>query len=193
MTSLAKPVRPIRLYRAGLSGHAYSIELFLSLLFLPFEVIDVDLANGQQRTPEYLPTNPSGQVPVIDDSGFVLHDSDAILAYLARTYGEGHWMPTDTASEAKVQHWLTVLGLSLDHVRTRAISKTLFDVLEPQLAARDFALGDQATVADIAAYTYVAHAPEGGIDMAPYPAIRGWLSRVEALPGFVPIQKQEQS
>jgi len=153
MTSLAKPVRPIRLYRAGLSGHAYSIELFLSLLFLPFEVIDVDLANGQQRTPEYLPTNPSGQVPVIDDSGFVLHDSDAILAYLARTYGEGHWMPTDTASEAKVQHWLTVLGLSLDHVRTRAISKTLFDVLEPQLAARDFALGDQATVADIAAYT----------------------------------------
>ncbi|MCU6502541.1 glutathione S-transferase N-terminal domain-containing protein [Rugamonas sp. A1-17] len=193
MTSLAKPVRPIRLYRSGLSGHAYSIELFLSLLFLPLEVIDGGLANGQQRTPEYPPKNPSGQVPAIDDSGFVLHDSNAIVAYLARTYGEGHWMPTDTASEAKIQHWLTVLGLSLDHVRTKAISKTLFDVLEPRFAACDFALGGQATVADVAAYTYVAHVPEGDIDMAPYPAIRGWLTRIETLPGFVPIQKQEQS
>lgn len=208
MTTVTKPVRPIRLYRSALSGHAHRIELFLSLLALPFEMIDVDLANGQQQTPEYLAKNPFGQVPLIDDNGFVVYDSNAILVYLARTYGDERWMPTDIASEVKIQQWLslaagpvfngpcsarliTVFAYPLDHERAKAVSKKLFDILEPQFAARDFALGEHATIADVAAYTYIAHAPEGGIDLAPYPAIRGWLSRVEALPGFVPMQSTE--
>lgn len=208
MTTVTKPVRPIRLYRSALSGHAHCIELFLSLLALPFEMIDVDLANGQQQTPEYLAKNPFGQVPLIDDNGFVVYDSNAILVYLARTYGDERWMPTDIASEVKIQQWLslaagpvfngpcsarliTVFAYPLDHERAKAVSKKLFDILEPQFAARDFALGEHATIADVAAYTYIAHAPEGGIDLAPYPAIRGWLSRVEALPGFVPMQSTE--
>lgn len=206
MTTLTKPVRPIRLYRAALSGHAHRVELFLSLLGLPFQTIDVDLTNGQQRTHEYLAMNPFGQVPVIDDNGLFLYDSNAILIYLARSYGEEHWLPKDIKSEVKIQQWLslaagpvfngpcsarliTVFGHSLDHGRAVAISKALFDILEPHFAVGKFALGDQATIADVAAYTYIAHAPEGGIDLAPYPAIRGWLSRVEALPGFVPMQK----
>lgn len=210
VTKVTKPVRPIRLYRAALSGHAHRAELFLSLLGLPFEMIDVDLASGQQRTPDYLAKNPFGQVPVIDDNGLVVYDSNAILVYLARTYGEARWMPTDIASEVKIQQWLslaagpifngpcsarliTVFAYALDHEQAKAVSRKLFDVLEPQFAERDFALGAHATIADVAAYSYIAHAPEGGIDLDPYPAIRGWLSRVEALPGFVPMQRTNVS
>ncbi|WP_295959246.1 glutathione S-transferase N-terminal domain-containing protein, partial [uncultured Xanthomonas sp.] len=70
-----RPAAPIRVYSAPLSGHAHRVRLFLSLLGLPFETIDVDLAAGAQRQPAFLALNPLGQIPVIDDSGRVLADS----------------------------------------------------------------------------------------------------------------------
>jgi glutathione S-transferase len=204
----AKPARPIRLYRTPKSGHAHRVELFLSLLSLPYETVDLDMRGGQNRTPEYLGLNPFGQVPVIDDDDLVLYDSNAILVYLARTYGDERWMPTDTLGQVEVQQWfsiaagpifngpcsarlVTLFDAPIDHERARGIAHKLFAVLEPIFAARAFALGDHATVADVAAYTYIAHAPEGGVDLATYPALRAWLERVEALPGFVPMVKSE--
>jgi glutathione S-transferase len=205
-TVLPKPDRPIRLYRMALSGHAHRVQLMLSLLALPFEMIEVDLRGGENRTDAYLALSPFGQVPVIDDNGTVIHDSNAILVYLARTYGGERWMPAGVAGEVAVQQWfsmaagpifngpcaarlVTVFGAPLDHQRAIGIAHKLFAVLEPRFAAGGFALGEQASVADVAAYTYIAHAPEGGVDLAPYPAIRAWLARVEALPGFVPMQR----
>jgi glutathione S-transferase len=60
-------------------------------------------------------------------------------------------------------------------------------VLEGHLTGRRFLVGEAPTIADVAIYTYTAHAPEGGVSLEPYPAIRGWLERIEALPGFVPM------
>jgi glutathione S-transferase len=201
-----KPARPIRLYRSALSGHAHRVQLFLSLLSLPFEMIDVDLRSGQNKLPEYLAMNPFGHVPVIDDDGVVVYDSNAILVYLARTYGDERWMPADALGQAKVQQWFslaagpifdgpcsarlaTLFGAPIDLERARAVARKLFATLEKEFTAREFALGGHATVADVAAYTYIAHAPEGGIDLGPYPALRAWLTRVEGLPGFVPMQR----
>jgi len=201
-----KPVRPIRLYRSALSGHAHRVQLFLSLLSLPFDMIDVDLRNGQNKRPEYLAMNPFGQVPVIDDDGVVLYDSNAILVYLARKYGDERWMPADALGQAKVQQWLslaagpifagpcsarlaTLFGAPVDLERAQASAHRLLATLETQFTARQFALGEHATIADVAAYTYIAHAPEGGIDLGPYRALRAWLARVEGLPGFVPMQR----
>ena len=70
---------PIKLYRSIISGHAHRAELFLSLLGLPYTAIDIDLRAGQQRGAEFLKLNPFGQVPVIDDDGVVVADSNAIL------------------------------------------------------------------------------------------------------------------
>jgi glutathione S-transferase len=204
--ALPKPVRPIRLYRTPKSGHAHRVQLFLSLLALPCELIDVDMKSGQNRTPEYLAMNPFGQVPVIEDNGVVLYDSNAILVYLARTYGNERWMPADIPGQVEVQQWfsiaagpvfngpcsarlVTLFGAPIDLDRAKGIAHKLFAILEPMFETRAFALGDHATVADVAAYTYIAHAPEGGIDLAPYPALRAWLARIEALPGFVPMVK----
>ena len=73
-----------------------------------------------------------------------------------------------------------------DEVIARA--HALFAILEKELAARPFLVGEHATIADVANYTYIAHAPEGNVSLNAYPAIRAWLKRIESLRGFVPMQ-----
>ncbi|PMS15027.1 glutathione S-transferase [Trinickia dabaoshanensis] len=199
---LSRPDQPIRLHAMRLSGHAHRAALFLSLLGLPFETIEVNLAAGEQRHPAFLALSPFGQVPVIEDGETVVYDSTAILVYLAKRYGDPSWLPEDPLGAARVQQWLSmasgpiaygpcaarlvkVFGAQRDHDAAVAISTRLFEVIEPELAKTPFAAGAHPTIADIAAYTYIAHAPEGGISLAPYPNIRAWLARIEALPGFV--------
>ncbi|MDD0972491.1 glutathione S-transferase family protein [Pseudomonas fontis] len=196
----------IKLYRHALSGHAHRVELMLSLLGLPVELVAVDLANGAHKKPEFLALNPFGQVPVIDDNGTVLADSNAIIVYLAQKYGKGQWLPSDPLALAKVMRWLsvaagqiasgpatarliTVFGAPYNADEAITRSHALLKVMESELATRTFLAGSEASVADVAGYSYIAHAPEGNVSLADYPNVRTWLDRVEALPGFVPMQR----
>ena len=86
MPTAAQPARPIVLYTFTLSGHCHRVDLFLRLLGLPVQVVPVDLLTGEQRKPEFLQLNRFSQVPVIDDDGTVVADSNAILTYLALRY-----------------------------------------------------------------------------------------------------------
>ncbi|MFM0034982.1 glutathione S-transferase family protein [Paraburkholderia strydomiana] len=198
----AQPAQPIRLYTALLSGHGHRVKLFLSLLDLPFEVVELNMKAADNRKPEYLALNPFGQVPTIQDGDVTLFDSNAILVYLARRYGDASWLPDDPLGAAAVQRWLslaagqiaygpcaarlvTVFGAPNDHQTAKNIAVKLFDVIEQELAGKPFAAGDHVTIADIAAHTYIAHAPEGGVSLEAYPNIRAWLRRVEALPRFI--------
>ncbi|MBF8703905.1 MULTISPECIES: glutathione S-transferase family protein [Pseudomonas putida group] len=197
---------PIKLYNFPKSGHAHRIELMLSLLKLPTELVFVDLAKGAHKQPDFLALNPFGQVPVIDDNGTVIADSNAILVYLAKKYDNGTWLPEEPAAAARVQRWLsiaagplafgpaaarlvTVFGASFntDEVITRA--HTLLKVIDAELAKAPFLAGNTPTIADIANYSYIAHAPEGNVSLEPYANVRSWLARVEALPGFVPMPR----
>lgn len=195
---------PIKLYRSVISGHAHRAELFLSLLGLPYVAIDLDLRAGQQRQPEFLRLNSFGQVPVIDDNGVVVADSNAILVYLATKYGDESWLPRDPVGAATVQRWLSVaagdiaygpaaarlgkaLGFPVDVEGATRRTERLFSVMEGELASRPWLCGASPTIADVAGYSYIARAPEGGISLKPYPSIRAWLARIEALPRFVPM------
>jgi len=197
----------IVLYRHPLSGHAHRVELFLSLLGLPHKLVDVDLAARAHKAPEFLGKNPFGQVPVIEDGDVTLADSNAILVYLAGRYDKsGAWYPRDALAAARVQQWLSVaagqlaagpatarvikvFGAPLDHARAVAISTQLLPVLDQALASSAFLTGAAPTIADVAIYSYTAHAPEGEVSLEPYRHIRAWVARVEALPGFVPMQR----
>nr|WP_256446222.1 glutathione binding-like protein [Hahella sp. HN01] len=79
--------------------------------------------------------------------------------------------------------------MKLDYDRAKTITESLFRALEPQLSGRDYLAGDRITLADVAGYSYIAHAPEGGVSLQPYPAIRTWLERIEAHPGFVGMKR----
>jgi glutathione S-transferase len=204
---MTHPVLPIRLHGFPLSGHCHRVQLFLSLLGLKADMVTVDLPGGAHKTPGFLARNPFGQVPVIEDGDVTLADSNAILVYLASRYDpSGGWYPRDPVLAAEVQRWLSVaagplaagparariaalFGLDLDVAQARAASCQLFAVLDAQLAGRRFLVGDAPTIADLALYRYTAHAPEGGVALDPYPHIRGWLARIEALPGYVAMKR----
>lgn len=197
----------IRLHRHPLSGHSHRVQLALSLLGLPHELVDVDLLKGAHKAPEFLKLSPFGQVPVLDDNGVTLFDSNAILVYLATRYdADRRWLPLDPKGQADVQAWLsvaagqiasgpaaarviTVFGAKRDAQDAISRAHALLAVMEAQLANRPFLVGNSATLADIAAYSYIAAAPEGNVDLSAYTQVRAWLARVEALPGFVPFQK----
>jgi len=198
--------RPIRLYWYALCGHAHRVELMLSLLGLPFETVVVNIAAGEQKTAAFLAKNAFGQVPVLEDGEVTLADSTAILVYLAKRYDRAaRWLPEDAVHAAEVQRWLAVASSALvqgpsaarrsmfyrQQVDAAACerSRDLFAVLESQLETRDFLVGDDPTIADVALYTYTAHAPEGGVSLEPYAAVRAWLARIEGLRGFVGMKK----
>ena len=200
------PLRTIRLHGHPLSGHVHRAELFMSLLGLPFEKIMVDLTCGEHKQPAFLALNPFGQLPVIEDGDFVLADSNAILVYLALTFdASGRWLPRDAIGAACVQRWLSVAAGQLAHGPAAArvavlfgrpveqgprdAAARLFALMEQQLAAQPFLAAPHPTIADVALYSYTAHAPEGGVSLAPYPQLQQWLARIEALPGFVGMQR----
>ncbi|EKM93859.1 glutathione S-transferase domain-containing protein [Stutzerimonas degradans] len=198
--------QPIKLYRHPLSGHAHRVELMLSLLELPYELVSVDLANGEHKSAEFLAINAFGQVPVIDDNGTYISDSNAILVYLAKRYGGDNWQPQDALAEARIQRWLsvaagqvaygpaaarliTVFGASFNAEEVIARAHTLLKVMDAELARSPFLAGAKPSIADVSNYSYIAHAPEGNVSLDPYPNVRAWLQRIETLPGFVPMQR----
>ncbi|NKB43102.1 MAG: glutathione S-transferase [Alphaproteobacteria bacterium] len=199
----------IKLYRHPLSGHSHRVELFLSLIGQDHELVEVDLLKGEQKGDNFLALNPFGKVPVIDDGsngGPVVWDSNAILVYLARRYAKRTWYPDEPTVSAEIQKWLsvaagdinngpatarlvTVFGAGYDPEQAKSIAYGLFDVLELHLTGRAWLADANPTIADVAGYSYIAHAPEGDVSLKPYPAVRAWLARIEALPGFIPMQK----
>ena len=194
----------MKLYVHPLSGHAHRAQLFVSLLGLQHERIEVDLKAGAHKQPGFLALNPFGQVPVLDDDGVVVADSTAILVYLAKKHRRNDWLPEAPAEAAAVQRWLSVAAGEIAYGPAAARLVTVFGAkfnadevigrahailgkIESHLDQREWLVGTQPTIADVAIYSYVARAPEGNVDLAAYPRVNAFLRRLEALPGFTPF------
>jgi glutathione S-transferase len=180
------------------------VRVFLSMLALPFEEREIDIRRGEQRAPAFLELNPAGQVPVLVEDGRVLCDSHAILVWLAARYGGPQWWPDDPWALAQVMRWLAFsaneihnganllrrhrrLGVPIDvEAVTRRTLDTL-DRLEVHLLEREWLELGRPTLADIACYPYVETLPDTCLSLAPYPALRAWLARIAALPGYRPM------
>ena len=193
----------IRIHSFATSGHAHRAVLFAALAGIDHEVIEVDLAGGAHMQPDFLAMNPAGQVPVIEDGDTIVSDANAILVYLARKYAPS-FIPTDPVQEAEVQKFLTlaagemafgpaaarlitVFGAPLDAEFCQTVATRYLEKIEAHMKGREFLVGDGPTIADVALYSYTAHAPEGNVSLEPYPNVRRLLSNIEALPGFVPM------
>lgn len=197
----------MKLYHHPLSGNAHRARLFLSLLGVPHDLVEVDLMAGAHKRPEFLALNPFGQVPVLEDGDVVVPDSTAILVYLAKKHGGG-WLPDDAQGAAAVQRWLavasgelaygpaaarlvTLFGAKLNADELIARAQLLLTRLEAHLTGRDWLVSTRPTIADVALYSYLYSAPEGNIDLTPYPHVKAFLARIEALPGFVPFARNK--
>src|SRR6476660_71788 len=195
----------IKLYNDELSGNCYKLRLFMGLLELPYERVPVNFHPGREhKSQAFLRINPFGQLPVIDDEGYVLRDAQAILVYLATCYDRTQrWFPAAAHVRGRVALWLTVaeditrsasaarlhdaFGYPFDVDACRSAAHKLFAHIEDHLADgeiedRTWLAGNAPTIADVACFPYIALAPEGGVSLDRYPALRRWIRRVKALP-----------
>ncbi len=195
----------ITLHGTHLSGHTHRVELLLSLLQIPYRFVEAPA--DVRRSPGFLKLNPLGEIPVLQDGSIVLTDSNAILVYLTKRYAPGStWLPEEPVAASRVQRWLsiaaaevrygpakarvaTLWGDPADRGQADEIAGRLLPFMEGHLADRLYLAVEHPTIADLACYSYIAHADEGGISLKPYPAIRQWLSRIESLPGFRPMPR----
>lgn len=197
----------VRIHSYSLSGHAHRVVLFASLSGIHHEVVDVDLPNGAHKLESFLSMNPAGQVPVLEDGDVVISDSNAILVYLARKYAPT-FLPCDPVLEAAVQKFLTlaagevafglcaarlitVFNAPLDADFAHATAAKVLGKLEAHLDGHDWLVDDRPTIADVAIYSYTAHAPEGNVSLEAYSNVRRLLANVEALDGFVSMPRTE--
>lgn len=196
----------MQLHDFYLSGNCYKVRLFLGLIGQKAELLTVDLPRGAQKRPEFLALNPRGQVPVLVDEGQPLVDSQAILVYLARRYAEAHWSPQDAQSQGQIAGWLSLtaneihngvarariglkFGRPVDLDDAQARGRQVLELVDAHLADRAWLVGDQPSIADVAVYPYLALAPEGGLDLAPYHNLDAWFARIRALPGYLDLPR----
>lgn len=196
----------IKLYDNAVSGHAHRVRLFLSILGLEFDSEMVNMREGEHKSPDYLRLSPLGQVPTLVDDDVVITDSCAALVYLAKRYGDSRWLPDDAEGAARVQRWLStasgelyrgpviaraieLFGREFDYDAAMQWSDRLLPWLQDELTERTWLAADHVTIADIAMYSYLRVADEGGLDISEYPAIERWLADVEQLDGFIPMTR----
>jgi glutathione S-transferase len=197
----------LHLYDYLASGNGYKVRLLLRLLGRPYRLTEVDILKGATRTPAFLAKNPNGRIPALEfEDGTVLWESNAILFYLA----DGtRLLPTERLQRAQVlqwmffeqyshepyiavmRFWLHYTGLDDDKLRQRPKKMeggyAALGVMEQRLQAAPYFVGDKLSIADIALYAYTHVAPEGDFDLGRFPAIRAWLARIAAEPGYAPI------
>ena len=198
---------PLILYDMPRSGHAHRVRLLLSLLDVEYEQVMLDMTNGEHKTAEYLKISPLGQVPTLVDGDTVITDSTAALVYLAKKYAATNWLPEDPAGAAAVQRWLSAASGELyrsvvqaragrqfrrdvDFERAEAEATRLFKWMQSELDQRTWLAAGYATIADVAMYSYLRVADEGGLDLTAYLAFMRWMEDIEKLERFEPMARQ---
>lgn len=193
----------MKLYDLDVSGNCYKVRLLASLANIELELVPVDLLSGAHKKPPLSELNPLQQVPVLQDGATVLRDSQAILVYLAGTYGGLAWWPAHARGQAEIVQWLSFAGNEVEHSlcaarlvqkfaapldQAAALAKVprVLAVLDQHLETHDWLAIGRPTIADCAVYPYVALASEGGVSLEGYSHIVQWMARLEALPGYLP-------
>ena len=192
----------MKLYDLEPSGNCYKVRLFCALAKISIDLVPVDFMAGEHKSAKFLAMNRLGELPILDDDGYILRDSQAILVYLAGKYGGEPWLPKDPAQAAKVIQWLStaannvqhgpgdarlvdLFGYKLDKATAIANSNYLLPIFEAHLAKNQWLEMGRVTIADIACFPYIALSHEGGVSLEAYPNIRAWIARIKALPNFI--------
>ncbi len=201
----------MRLYQMQNSGNCYKPRLLAHLLSINLKLLDVDILKGESRTENFLAKNPNGRTPTLEfDDRRCLAESGAIIFYLAE--GTTFW-PEDRLARAQVLQWMFFEQYSHEpYIAVARFWKTIapdcppamtarfpewhqkgyaaLDVMETHLIGKNYFVNNTYTIADIAFYAYTHKAHEGGFDLASYPNIRNWLTRIETHPKHISMDER---
>jgi glutathione S-transferase len=202
------------LYSMQRSGNSYKVRLALARLGIPYRLVEVNILQGESRTPEFLAKNPSGQIPLLEVApGRFIAESNAILWYVA---GGTALAPDDRIERAEALQWMFFEQHSLEpnigaaffwlalikggrDLQQHALEDWMengyraLSVMEMHLMSRRYFVADRFTIADIALYAYTHLAHECDFDLTRFPAIRRWLDRIAAEPRHVPMDWEPQA
>lgn len=177
------------------------IALFLEETGLDFELVPVDTLKGEQHTPEYRLINPNGKTPAIELDGQRVFDSNAILLYLSETTGLLGGQPEDRAEllswmmfiatglgpySGQSVHFRHAAPAGLDYAVNRYLREAQrhYEVLEKHMKGREFIVGSEYTIVDVAAWGWIDKAKVvlGEEGLAPYPNLQRWFESINSRP-----------
>jgi glutathione S-transferase len=193
----------IRLHATKASINGYKVRLLLSMLGVPYELVELDMYGGEHKREPFLTLNPFGQMPALTDGAFTIADSHACLVYVARKYdAAGRWLPADAEGEAKVAEWLAKSANEVHQGpwmkrakirRPEAIKVTneeidarcdhILKLMDAHLAKRDWLALDRPTIADLSCFGPISMLKVSGYETDQWPSVTRWLGRIKALPG----------
>ena len=206
------PMPDLILHQDPRSGNCYKILLTAALLGIPLGVHDYDIVQGETRTPDFLAkVNANGRIPVLQIGDRFLPESNAACWYLAQGSA---LIPADRFNQADVLRWMffeqynhepnvATLRFWLRFVgqdklsaaqkaqipAKRAAGDAALRLMDDHLAANEWLVGSGVTLADIALFAYTHVCEQGSLALDDYPAVRRWLARMTALPGFVAMEE----
>jgi glutathione S-transferase len=199
------------LYSMQRSGNSYKVRLALARLGIPYAQVEIDILQGESRTPEFLAKNPNGQIPLLEVApGRYISESNAILWYVA---GGTTLAPEDRIERAEALQWMFFEQHSLEpnigaayfwlnlikggrELQQHALEDWMengyraLGVMEMHLAGNRYFVAGRFTIADIALYAYTHVAEQCDFDLSRFPAVRAWLGRITAEPGHVAMAWQ---
>ena len=200
----------IKLYTAA-TPNGWKISIALEEMGLPYEVRVIDFATQEQKADWYVKLNPNGRIPTLDDDGFIMFESGAILIYLAEKTGK--FLPRDVHGRSRVLQWLMFqmsgIGPMMGQAnvffryfpekiqpvieRYQREVMRLFGVLDRQLASHEYIAG-KYSIADMALWPWVSGYEWSGVSVAEFPNLERWLALVGARPAVqagrdVPIRR----
>nr|QHU79936.1 glutathione S-transferase D12 [Bemisia tabaci] len=197
--------KPVDLYHNLISAPSRGVRLAAKLLGLDLNLKSVDLAKQEQMQPSFLKMNPQHTVPTMDDNGFYLYESRAIITYLANKYGKNknYLYPKDPERRAVIDqrlyfdmgtlfqrfldYWMPYMfaGAPLDEAKLKKLEEA-FGFFDDMLKGSVYAAGDRITVADAALAASVSTIEAVGvIDVDNYPNVSRWYRNVQnALPDY---------
>lgn len=195
----------IKLYSYGPSSHSRKVRAALLEKGLEFSRVNIDLSKKEHKAPEYLKIHPFGQVPALDDEGFILYDSTIINEYLEDEYPYPPLMPKDSEGRARARlledlrdsHFNPAAGQLNRELRkpegerdqkvidqARAKISECFDRLEKELQGREYLAGE-FSLADIAFYPSIDSLDRIQVQVDPkYQKVIAWIARLKARPSF---------
>lgn len=196
----------IKLYYDPITVNCRKVLAGFDLVGLEFTAVKMDYFGGDHRKPEYTAVNPNESIPALVDADFVLWESNAMLQYGADLMGASTAYPRDARARADINRWhlweasawfpccyvYLVENLvkpftgSQPDAGVLAGEQARFDhlaaILEARVAGQEFIMGDEVTLADIAVAAPMHLHSQVALPLEPYPGIRAWMTRVEALP-----------